>query len=155
MRSRRKQDEKGGRWCGDHSAHSSPFLGRFTREYMMTWQFYHSPIWFGAPVVDVRVIRDERPISSARFFRAAPTRKTDVSCTGKQRRVHHRSGHTTAQEQPTNRAKQWWTRLLVMLHSRCLCRGRSCSHREGKGGMTEKQQGGAGRQEQKLGDPEE
>ncbi|RWW90207.1 hypothetical protein BHE74_00000647 [Ensete ventricosum] len=77
MRSRRKQDEKGGRWCGDHSAHSSPFLGRFTRDYMMTWQFYHSPIWFGAPVVDVRVIRDERPFSSARFFRAAPTRKTD------------------------------------------------------------------------------
>lgn len=25
----------------------------------------------------------------------------DVSCTGKQRRVHHQSGHTTAQEQPT------------------------------------------------------
>ncbi|URE48324.1 hypothetical protein MUK42_06380 [Musa troglodytarum] len=32
----------------------------------------------------------------------------------------------------TDRAKQWWTRLLVMLHSRCLCRGRSCSHREAK-----------------------
>lgn len=55
--------------------------------------------------------------------------EADVSCTGKQRRVHPSSKWSYNSAGATNRAKQWWTRLLVMLHSRCLCRGRSCSHR--------------------------